>query len=220
MNIIILTQPLGNNYGGLLQAFALQRVLKKLGHSVLTEDRIKNFDKRPIWMKILSRIKSIIDPYYKTEKKVRIVSKYTDQFISKYIDRTEPVYSTTKEELQKYHANAYVVGSDQVWRPSFSRGIFNYFLDFVNDDNTKRISYSASFGTDIWEFNTEQEKKCKDLLLKFDAVSVREDSAVALCQEHFNVKPEVVLDPTLLLGLLIIVKSLMKVAIRPIIQVR
>ena len=41
MKIGILTQPLHNNYGGLLQNFALQTTLKKLGHESQTIN-IKN----------------------------------------------------------------------------------------------------------------------------------------------------------------------------------
>ena len=38
MKIGILTQPLHTNYGGLLQAFALQKYLRDMGHEVLTVD--------------------------------------------------------------------------------------------------------------------------------------------------------------------------------------
>ena len=38
MKIGILTQPLHNNYGGLLQNYALQQVLKGMGHEVKTID--------------------------------------------------------------------------------------------------------------------------------------------------------------------------------------
>ena len=38
MKIGILTQPLRNNYGGLLQNYALQQVLKGMGHEVETID--------------------------------------------------------------------------------------------------------------------------------------------------------------------------------------
>ena len=36
MNIAILTQPICNNYGGILQNYALQTVLERQGHTVTT----------------------------------------------------------------------------------------------------------------------------------------------------------------------------------------
>jgi polysaccharide pyruvyl transferase WcaK-like protein len=91
------------------------------------------------------------------------------------------------------------VGSDQVWRPVYSPFLYNCFLDFTKDENVKRIAYAASFGVDQWEFTPEQTSHCAALLKKFDAVSVRETTAIQLCEEHFGVKATQVLDPTLLL---------------------
>jgi hypothetical protein len=92
-----------------------------------------------------------------------------------------------------------VVGSDQVWRPSFSTNIFNYFLDFAENQDVKRIAYAASFGTDNWEYTSEMGERCSQLIQHFDAVSVREKSAVQLCQQYLGVTPQLVLDPTMLL---------------------
>ena len=50
MKIGILTQPLFSNYGGLLQAYALQKHLKKMGHEVLTIDKVQ---RRPVYLRIL-----------------------------------------------------------------------------------------------------------------------------------------------------------------------
>ncbi len=64
----------------------------------------------------------------------------------------------------------------------------------------KKIAYAASFGVDEWEFSKNQTFKYRKLLNLFDAVSVREDSAVELCHKYFGVKAQHVLDPTLLLN--------------------
>jgi exopolysaccharide biosynthesis predicted pyruvyltransferase EpsI len=74
-------------------------------------------------------------------------------------------------------------------------------LDFLSqNDNVKRIAYAASFGVDDWEFSEEDTNVCRNLLQKFDAVSVRENSAVLLCEKYLN-RADVmhVLDPTMLL---------------------
>ena len=62
------------------------------------------------------------------------------------------------------------------------------------------LAYAASFGTDEWEYSKKQTKLCKELLKRFDAVSVREKSAVDLCMRHFAREAFHVLDPTMLLS--------------------
>ncbi|MDE6146657.1 MAG: polysaccharide pyruvyl transferase family protein [Bacteroidales bacterium] len=203
MKICILTQPLYTNYGGLLQAYALQTVLKNLGHEVVTEDR--RYDshltlierlKRINWIRTLTGKRKI---YYPDNQEMKVISQYTDQFIKKHISVTGPVLSHDDNEIRNLAFDAYIVGSDQVWRPMYSPNLKNYFLDFTAGKNVKRIAYAASFGTDRWEFTPEQTKVCSELVKKFDAISVREDSGVNLCREHLGVKAVTMLDPTLLL---------------------
>lgn len=209
--ICILTQPLSVGYGGLLQAYALQTILKRMGHSVWTEDRRKN---KSNWSKCLDFFKMIIicifspvlsyltGVYYTTPWYTRKVTKNTDYFKFKYISTTVPISSNSKRKLKRYKFDTYIVGSDQVWRPRYSYGIdslYNYFLDFTKNTNVKRIAYGASFGVSEWEFSKEQTVKCKSLIKSFDAVSVREDTGVDLCEKYFGVDAKQVLDPTLLL---------------------
>ena len=210
-NICILTQPLSNGYGGLLQAYALQTILRRMGHSVKTEDRKKNasnLDKCIYFLK--SVIIYILYPvltyftgvYYNKRKYIREIDRNTDYFKNKYIDKTIPIDSNNKKKLNKYKFDTYIVGSDQVWRPRYSYGsgsIYNYFLDFTKGENVKRIAYAASFGNSEWEFSEEETKTCSELLEKFDAVSVREENGIFLCKKYFNVDAVQVLDPTLLL---------------------
>ena len=207
MKICILTQPLITNYGGLLQAFALQTVLKREGHEVWTEDRRLNPQNIKIYCKEIFKRGLGFIPFQQrfsnapsiTETQMLYVRKNTDLFIKKYITITEPIFSTDKTQLKKYGFDAYIVGSDQVWRPRYSQGIENYFLDFIKGQSVRRIAYAASFGTDLWEFSSRQTRTCAALAKLFDLITVREDSGIALCQEHLGVKAEQVLDPTMLL---------------------
>ena len=95
--------------------------------------------------------------------------------------------------------DAYVVGSDQCWRPRYNEFLTSMFLDFAKEEKPNRIAYAASFGTDQWEFTQEETLICSPLAQKFDFVSVREDSGVNLCKDHLGVAAIHVLDPTLLL---------------------
>ena len=108
-------------------------------------------------------------------------------------------------ELNDYKFDAIIVGSDQVWRPKYAfPDIRSFFLDFLkNNQKTLRISYAASFGTDMQEYSEKEIRDCGNLIEKFDAVSVRESSALHLINNVFKWKcpaaPQLVLDPTMLL---------------------
>lgn len=210
MKIGILTQPLKSNYGGLLQAFALQKVLRDNGHEVITIDRPIN--KLKIHIKVLSIVKRLIQSYFFNRKTVirtwttnaeqQIIAKHTNNFIRNYISLTKPIIpSKQMNSLKSYNFDAYIVGSDQVWRPRYSTYLPNYFLDFLSDNiDIKKIAYAASFGVDEWEFDNQQTDMARTLIAKFDAVSVRENSAVMLCNKYLACKAKHVLDPTMLLS--------------------
>ena len=95
--------------------------------------------------------------------------------------------------------DAFIVGSDQVWRRLYMPDIYREYLSFAEGWNVRRISYAASFGTEEWEYSPLETTECRRLLQKFDAVSVREASGVSLCKKHFGVEAVHVVDPTLLL---------------------
>jgi hypothetical protein len=206
MKIGILTQPLKTNYGGLLQAYALQKTLNDLDHETWIVDR--DYPKLSFKKKVLNQIKKRIPigefSIQPNAKENEIIGKHTSYFKNKYIGPiTEKI--TQSSEMQKLNAldfEAYVVGSDQVWRPKYSPGITNFFIDFAaNEQDVKRLSYAASFGVEDWEFNEEQTSKCSMLAQEFDAISVRESSGINLSKKYLGVKATHVLDPTMLLSL-------------------
>lgn len=203
MRIAILTLPLHTNYGGILQAYALQTVLERMGHDVkvLSPPPYKAhsawvmpivYCKRIIEKVILRRDVSIL---YDGHNRMR---QYTDKFIKRYIHS----YIVTDWKKLEGKFDAYVVGSDQIWRPKYATmfsSIPNAYLAFTKGWNVKRIAYAVSFGTDLWEYSEPLTGLCKQLVQSFDNVSVREDCGVALCQEHFDIDVKHVLDPTMLL---------------------
>lgn len=210
MKIGILTQPLHNNYGGLLQAYALQKFLKNQGHDVLTVDFSCNRKARLWGLKgivvnmirkyLLRRPVTSIFPLSDQQK--RAIAQHTNRFRAEHIRTTQQITSLNEFDFVKqYQFDAFFVGSDQVWRPSYSPGMPAFFLDFLGDDKTTlRVAYAASFGVDhCSEFSENDQARYGTLLKKFHAVSVREDSAVKLCQDHFGVTATHVIDPTLLL---------------------
>lgn len=197
MKIGILTLPLHKNYGGILQAYALQNYLQKNGYEVILLDRQWDnvfFDHfKTVLKKVLIR---------KKMNSQKEIGKHISYFVNKYISKTKVLDSEKKlmKTVDKLKLDAIVVGSDQVWRLEYT-GAFsmNYFFDFLNDSNIKKLSYAASFGEDSWVHNSETTNNVKNLLSKFNAISVREDSSIDLCQKNFNVSVQHHIDPTMLL---------------------
>ena len=206
MKIGILTLPLHTNYGGILQAYALQTVLERMGHEVCLIEKRRVPLKLPLWKAPLSYGKRIIKnltghpfPIFYEQKINRerpIVRQNTDKFINKYIKRR---IVNDYSDIKETDFDAIVVGSDQIWRPKYFHDIEHAFLDFTEGWNIRRIAYAASFGTDEWEYTPEQTERCRELIKNFDAVSVREISGVDLCRKYLGVDAAHVLDPTMLL---------------------
>lgn len=208
MKIGILTQPLQTNYGGLLQCWALQQTLKTMGHDPWVVQRVKNHHTFAQWLRICLRNAVCLllgRPRLRWISRAdeAIIRRQTNEFTLKQITpRTAQLFSThallTDYELQNY--DAYIVGSDQVWRPKYSPCQSDFFLGFLPESiKVKRIAYAASFGTDEWEYSTRLTQQCNRLLRRFDAVSVRESDGVVLCADHFDMTATQTLDPTLLL---------------------
>ena len=208
MRIGILTLPLHTNYGGILQAYALQTVLERMGHEVVVFDTPRKRWNIPLWKKPLVYGKRFIKRYLlgdkscvifkekKIEREYPIICQNTQTFIDKYIHlkKVNSLYDLNPKDF-----DCIVVGSDQIWRPLYYSGIENAFLKFAEGWNIRRIAYAASFGTDKWEYTPKKTEECRRLMKLFNGVSVREESGVELCKQHFNVTAQHVLDPTMLL---------------------
>lgn len=202
--IVILTLPLFTNFGGNLQAFALQRVLVNLGFEVETLNYRQKINS-DIW-KLISTLKQKVlfnkKIYHFFRNELQVIGANHEKFIKKNL-----VYSpelNTVDDLKKYldknNYDVVIVGSDQVWRLPYSQRIYSYFLDFIDNSKIKKIAYGASLGVDYWEFNDEVTEHIKQLIQQFSAISVREDTAIKLCNEKLDIENvEEVLDPTLLL---------------------
>ncbi|MBQ6244042.1 MAG: polysaccharide pyruvyl transferase family protein [Bacteroidales bacterium] len=209
MRICILTQPLEKNYGGILQAYALQKVLAAMGHEVTTlrfkplyaqaSSRIGFYWK--IFRRFLSKLKGNKGIRHSNPDRqwaqYRQVNRVLEEFIEKQLHCLEADIPLDSRKLPPF--DAFIVGSDQVWRPVFSPCLTDFYLGFLRDDRPLRIAYAASFGVDEWESSEEQTAVLRKLAQRFDRISVREASGVALCKDHLGVEAELMPDPTLLL---------------------
>lgn len=209
MRIAVVTLPLHTNYGGVLQAYALKTVLADMGHQCDLIDRECKLAMPPSWKMPLIHMKRMFmnvialgkGPEVFRERRImkelpvvgKEILRFTDEYISPRIVRK---YA----DIQMGEYDAFIAGSDQIWRPAYFGDIEDAFLKFTGKWNVKRVSYAASFGTDMLEYTYEQLEACGSLLKRFDAVSVRERGAVVLCDEWFDREDAVhVLDPVMLL---------------------
>ena len=210
--VLILTQPLGLNYGGIMQAYALQSNLQNNFYKVKILDwnvYPNNFKwllsvlKRYILNKFFYRGLSSFPNPFSPRIYHNIITINTRKFISRNINLTSFNLKGNDDFSHKtelYDYNVYIAGSDQVWACSKpSNYVKKCFFDFLkNVDNIKRISYAASFGKDLFCNDLNFINECKELLNNFNAVSVREDSGVKLCKDLFDVNAVHVIDPTML----------------------
>ncbi|MCR5421896.1 MAG: polysaccharide pyruvyl transferase family protein [Lachnospiraceae bacterium] len=200
------------NYGSMLQAYATQKIVEKLGHEAVTIQCLQPINymtqskARYYFHKLCSLdiVKSKIRQYkgkndaannsdYLSNLVIR--NEKFDDFYKKYINLSE--LNKTREDLTRLSStmSAVVVGSDMLWHPINIE--HDYFtLTFVPEP-VKRISYATSFGTTF--IPKYQRKQARDFLDRFSAISVREQSGVKVLEElGVNKSAKVVLDPTLL----------------------
>ena len=209
MKIGILTLPLETNYGGILQAYALQKTLKKRGYEVFTIDwhnprnyasyykNLRGWIHRLYLRFIKNKDVSVCWNPYMTDMHYHTITKNTRKYVENNLSLTKVC---TPEELSKvdaeYSFTAYVVGSDQVWVNSYSN---RSFLDFVKRKDVLRIAYAASSNENSWLEHPENILKIKELSKKFKALSTREESLASRTSSILNRKVNFVLDPTFLL---------------------
>jgi|SaaInlStandDraft_1057018.scaffolds.fasta_scaffold44531_2 hypothetical protein len=184
----ILTLPISENYGGILQCYALQEAVKDLGYSphIMSIGKRNSFRFKQIIKDILRLIPfQDFNNYRSTEKRKKILKGFID---SKFHNKS--LLLTGDQALSDYTANndlfSIIVGSDQVWRYKYTKEYYpNYFLNFKLHGDVKKIAYAASFGTNRWQ----EDLLCSEVeryLENFNSVSVREVDGVEICMKKFN----------------------------------
>ena len=168
----LITFQNANNYGAVLQAYALQTTLENLGHEV----SVINYDSPKMELK-------------------RYQSSLFASFISKYLNLTDAYYKSSDIDTKDY--DIMITGSDQVWNPIITEFDPTYFLNFV-DSNTKKASYAASVGINgdrLEEYREFFETNIRGM----DFISLREKSQKRFVESITDKNVSVNIDPTLLL---------------------
>ncbi len=191
-----------NNYGSLLQAYALQYTLKELGfdNHIISDERI-------VYPQKYNQVNSPISPLQKIRKSLGFWKRFlqyksfrNDYYTRLYFDNFRKKDLIVDNEYTSFFVlgnkyDAYIAGSDQIWNPS--KNIFKpfYYLDFTN---RKKISYAPSLGTSVYP--NEYKDVVKELLSSFSYISIREKKGEKLLSSFIEKDITTVLDPTLLLS--------------------
>lgn len=192
MNIGIVTFHWAANYGAVLQTYALQNVLVRMGHQVSI------IDYRPVW----SRENKAPRIPHSIREAINVVEHYSSkyrfgQFRKRYLNLTTRTYKF-EEKISGF--DCVIVGSDQVFNPDIiacgNQLDTTYLLASVAEE-TKKISYAASFGNST--LATEYRMQFQQCLSSFSAIGVRENTGKQIV-ETFGLKAVSVPDPTILLS--------------------
>ncbi len=189
-----------HNYGSVLQAYALQQVIRQLGYTndIINLRTARQKDLYTVFTKrkgIKYILKNLIHAWYYRPLK-RKYDKF-EEFIATKLSLTDEY--ATEEELKdaKFDYDCYIAGSDQIWNPVPTDFDWSYYLTFVS--HGRKISYAPSFGqlSSLGSEDTRNKIACE--LKSFDKISVREKGSAENVELLTGTSPDIVLDPTLLL---------------------
>ncbi len=190
MKVGIVTINDFNNYGNRLQNYAVQEVLKKLGNDAITLRNIPLLNTKKMFA--FRYLKYLL--LNKNKKEVSERDKCFSEF-NKNIKFNKKLVTPYSSLAKKF--DYFVVGSDQVWKPTYNRMRDVDFLSFAK--NEQKIALSASFG--ISKLSPQEEKFAKKYLENFKAISVRENSGKEIVEKLTKRKDiKLLVDPTMLLS--------------------
>lgn len=211
MKASVITLHTVDNYGSAMQTYATKKVLDKFGYTVefidyWRKDNLPEYRaKQLLQSRILQKFKFLwgINKYSQRVATLTLSlilknrKSVMQKFLEKHIQLTDCRYNSY-DELKKNPplADIYITGSDQVWNKIWNQGIDKaYFLDFA-PAGKPRISFAASIGRN--HLDEDEILETMKLLKKYDAISVREQSAVDLLSS-MGIPSTLILDPTLML---------------------
>lgn len=203
MKIGILTFHRAHNYGAMLQAFALRKVLIRKGYDVefisYRQFHIEHAYKTWIWKVdktkgFIYNFKIFISnvlTFYRRKKR----SKAFNIFASHYLPES---YKYTREDLLKSELNYDVVvfGSDQIWTTRFMGTFDEVFWGNIHLKKGRKIAYAPSM--ELKSVSEKEKEFIRKNIRNFDSVSARETQMAELLEGITNISVQTVVDPTLL----------------------
>ena len=193
MRIGHLTLLHGYNYGGLLQAFATQQILRSYGHEVITLD-YHPARRMQLLRRACRNFRPLFHPLASFSDKLKFsgTSEF-NAFRERHFTFSKPCSAIGDLESACQDFDAVVVGSDQVWSPDWVRAPF--FIDFDLTPSCRRVSLAACAGHTCEDF--EYRAYVARTLSRFNKISVRDQITADLVRQTTGKAPTIVCDPTL-----------------------
>jgi hypothetical protein len=183
----------GYNYGGILQAYATQQILRSHGHEVVTLD-YSHSKRKQLLRKLCLNIRGIQDRLQRPIDKLWFFGVDAfEGFRKTHFKFSRPCIGSRDLQEACRGFDAVVVGSDQVWSPEWVDP--PYFLDFELAPDCRRVSLAACCGQR--SENPEYLAYAAHTLGRFDALSVRNDFTAAMVEQATGRIPDILCDPTL-----------------------
>lgn len=189
-----------NNYGAVLQAYALNRHIRSLGHEAKTID-FRTYRVAESY-RIFRPLESKMDLVRNAQAllfagKLRRRGARFERFLAEHVPMTETAwYSNEELRTAELDFDTYICGSDQIWNTHCRNYDDAFLLEFARNRG-ERIAYAASLGAE--SIHPELQDRFRRELSDFKAVSVRERDAVDIIAPLAGREAAHVCDPVLLL---------------------
>lgn len=188
----IITYTSAQNWGGILQAYALYHYLKQENYDVELLN-YRAFDARIF--KPRKQAKDVLYSVVKYGENKQRIQRYVDFRAKNLCLQGEPVSNAEELKALNMTYDAFITGSDQLWNCE-TEICYDFYLQFA-EDSKLLLSYGPSFGQD--EIPGKFEEEVARLLNRYDLMSVRESSGSKIVEKLTGKKIPVVCDPTFLL---------------------
>lgn len=201
MKIGILTFHRADNYGAVLQCYALQTFLRQQGHDAYVLDYRQPYLEYMYHSSVFRQILSQLKNSKKIDLERILIKKNINSCFQSFRDKFLYV---DNRKFCKYNRiptdyDAYLIGSDQVWSYSVCGNVVDpvYWGDFCRLVKGKVISFAASSAVE--KFKSWGEEDIREKLQNFNSISVREPVLKDYLQNFTDKDITVLSDPTLLL---------------------
>lgn len=195
----LLTHHEAQNFGAVLQAFALRRTIAGLGHACMVIDCRESTGAYRLFRVPVGRESIRHDALMLMNLPSHLRSRRRFRaFREAHLALTRKAYwSTADLSADNDGFDAFVSGSDQVWHPSLLDQPLGRFLFQDFTAGGRRVAYAPSFG--VSKLPAGSREQVRKLVKQFEYLSAREDSGCAILEDLTGRAVEQVLDPTLLL---------------------
>lgn len=215
LKVGILTTFFSKNYGAVLQAYATEKIIEKLGHTAefinyqkTSEEfyipifTLKEQEKLSLVGKIEQKVRNFFAKLNNNQKLSvgsLIRNKEFDVFVKDFLKIGKTSYTSPKEfisDVPHMPYDVYLCGSDQIWNPIVHNFDDVYYLNFPT--TAKKVSYASSVAYN--RFTESETVRICQAISSIDSISVREKSTVEWMQPHMEKRVNHVIDPTFLLN--------------------